>query len=165
MFAVEPIDYKLADLLSIAGATIGIIIAAGVILQMLSTKYTAIFERYRGLAGEYRSNHFSDPRRDSLKNQLSTYRRQIIYLNYSSLCVSLAVITFLVTVGVAGASVMFPQVMALRTVGTVALFAGLALIAVGIGLQVLELIVQRHSIGEEVSDFPDLPSVAEALRK
>src|SRR5438270_10688643 len=75
-----PADYKLADLLGIAGATIGIIIAAGVLLQCFSTRYIAVFERYRALAGEYRGEQVSDPRRGNLRNELVDYRRQIRFL-------------------------------------------------------------------------------------
>lgn len=160
----EMADYKLADVLGIAGATIGIIIAGGVLLQCLSTKYIGVFERYRGLTGEYRTNHFSDPRRGSLRFQIACYRRQIAYLNFASLCVALALVLFLVTVAVAGLSVIFPAAMALRLAGTVTLFGGLLLIGAGVSLLACETMLQRRTTSKEVEDFGDLPSPQEALR-
>jgi hypothetical protein len=47
-------DYKLTDLLSTAGATIGIIIAGTIFLQFVNTKYLELSGRYRELACEYR---------------------------------------------------------------------------------------------------------------
>ena len=90
---MEIADYKLADLLGIAGATIGIIIAAAIFLQCLSTKYVAAFDRYRNLTGEYRANNAGEQRHDSLQNQIQSYRCQTRYLNIASLLVLIAVLS------------------------------------------------------------------------
>src|SRR4051812_3207285 len=80
----QPADYKLSDMLSIAGATIGIIIAGAILMGNVIARYIAIFERYRALTGEYRDNHFSDQRRGGLKNQICNYALQITYLHWGS---------------------------------------------------------------------------------
>jgi len=157
-------DYRLADVLGVAGATIGIMIAAGILLQFLSTRYIAIFERYRGLTGEYRGNHASDARRDSLKNQIAAYGRQIALLNWATQAVTVALLSFVATVIVASLSVIFPQEMGLRAAGTIGLFLGLGLIAFGVALVQVEAMLQRHTLAKETSDFNDLPSVHDALR-
>jgi len=163
MFQVA--DYKLTDLLSTAGATVGIIIAAGILLGNLGAQYVAIVERFRGLASEYRGNNFSDPRRENLQTELSSYRRQILLLNWATMFVALAVVLFLISVATAGLSIVYPEVMAFRTIGTVGLLAGLLLIAVGVALQFVETFVQRQAIHKEVADFSDLPPASEAIRR
>ncbi len=159
------VDYKLSDLLGIAGATIGIIIAGAILLGGLIGQYTALFERYRALTGEYRDNHASDPRRGSLQNQIANYRLQVRFLNIGSLLVSLALLLFLLTVGVASLSVMFPKDLWLRTAGTACLFGGLLLIFLAVTLQGVAIFMSRHAIGKEVADIADVPSAEETLRK
>src|SRR4051794_17592073 len=124
----ELADYKLGDLMGIAGATIGIIIAGGILLQCFTTHYTAVFDRFRTLTGEYRGNDSSDSRRKSLKNQILNYARQIRFINGASICVAVALVLFLITVADASLSVAFPKALVLRSVGTVTLMAGLFLI-------------------------------------
>ena len=160
---MELADYQLADLLSIAGATIGIIIAGGVLLQCMSTKYIGVFDRYRALTTEFRGANLSDQRRGSLKQQIMCYSKQITFLNYASLAVVLAVLCFLVVVATASLSVMFPRTMAFRFIGTAGLFAGLLCNAVGAGLFLFETLLQRATITKELSDFKDLPYFEEAL--
>lgn len=53
-------EYKLTDLLSSAGATIGVIIAGTIFLQFLNTKYDQLAGRYRELTKEYRSGGNGD---------------------------------------------------------------------------------------------------------
>src|SRR4051812_38551634 len=104
-------DYKLSDFLGIAGATVGIIIAGGILMGNMSAQYIAIFERFRTLTSEYRGNNCSDLRRGGLKRQITSYGRQILHLNIASLFVSLAVLAFLATVTVASLSVIYPHVL------------------------------------------------------
>jgi len=161
----EPADFKLSDMLGIAGATIGIIIAGGILLQGYCARYIAVFDRFRTLTGEYRANNFSDARRSSLQNQIANYSRQILFLNSAALGVSLALLLFLVTVGVASLSVIYPKAMVLRLVGSFTLFGGLLLIGFGIFLGVLEMFFERHAVAKEKGDFHDIPSASEAYAK
>src|SRR5579883_1011007 len=119
-------DYKLSDFLGVAGATIGIIIAGGIMMGNLTAKYVAIVERFRGITGEYRRNDANEIRRGSLETQISAYGRQVLLLNYATSFTTLGVFVFLVTVGLASLSVMFPGVLVLRSLGTIGLFLGLA---------------------------------------
>jgi Na+/glutamate symporter len=160
MFAMA--DFKLSDMLGIAGATIGIIIAAGVLLGAVVGRYSGVFERYRGLTGELRANHSSDPRRGSLNLQVNVYRKQIVYLNYGSLCLTLALLCFLLTVGIASLSVMFPEAMVLRSLGALGLFGGLLLIGVAVFLLLLDTLTERPLIVQETSDLDGQPSPEEA---
>ncbi len=107
-------DYKLADMLGIAGATIAIIIAAGVMLQTISTRYISDYERYRSLTSELRGHNGKDVRQERLLQEIVLCRRQILYLNYGSILVTCAVIAFLATVALASLAVAYPQEMFLR---------------------------------------------------
>jgi Na+/glutamate symporter len=158
----EMADYKLSDMLGIAGATIGIIIAGGVLLGAVVGRYSGVFDRYRSLTGELRANDSSDPRRGSLNRQVNVYRKQIVFLNYGSLCLTLALLCFLVTVGIASMSVIFPKAMILRALGTLGLFAGLLLIAVAVFLLMLDTLAERPMIVQETSDLEGQPSPEEA---
>ncbi len=158
-------DYKLSDMLGIAGATIGIIIAGGILLGWLGAKYIDAYTRFRQLTSEHRNNQVSDSRRGSLQDQISSSRRQVALLCYGSLAIILALLAFLVTVGLASLSVIYPKVMVIRTLGTVCLFIGLALIGGGLLLSLAETVVQRMTLGKEVADFSDIPSAQEALSR
>ena len=110
----EMADYKLGDLLGIAGATIGIIIAGGVLLGAISGRYAALFDRFRALTGELRGDKRSDSRRGSLQTQLNSYRSRLSYLNYGSAAVTAALLLFLATVATASLAVMFPKALVFR---------------------------------------------------
>jgi hypothetical protein len=155
-------DYKLADMLGIAGATIGIIIAAGILLGMVNARYTVMFDRYRSLTGELRGHGNHDVRHNRLRRQIVTARRQLAYLSFGSMAIMVAVLTFLGTVAVASLAVIYPKEMVLRTAGTVALFTGLGLIGLGVLLLLLDTLAERPSITYEAGDLDELPSYAEA---
>jgi hypothetical protein len=157
-------DYKLADLIGIAGATIGIIIAAGIMLHCLSTKYVAAFERFRSLTGEYCANSSNEQRHESLRRQIVSYCLQSLFLNLASMLVAGAVLAFLLTVAIAGLSVMYPQYLEFRLLGTISLFSGLGFLGGGTFLILLETYLQRRDINQELHDFHDLPSTEEAAK-
>ncbi len=158
-------DYKLADMLGIAAATIGLIIANGIVMGGVGAKYGAAVDRLRALAAELRGGSGSDGRKASLRNEISNYRRQAFLLNIGFLLMSVALLFFLFTVGMASLSVIFPQELWIRTGGTLTLFSGLVMIAAGTVCQVIEGAVERHDIAKEVADFPDLPAPQTALRR
>lgn len=141
-------DYKLADLFGIAGATIGIIIAAAILLGTVNAKYVVVFDRYRQLATERRDGP-KESRARNIKLELAIYRTRIRQLNLGSLLVQGA----LVAVCVAAASVMFPKQLLLRTGGTAALFAGLTLLLVATVLHMLETWRERSALVHEVADM------------
>ena len=145
-------DYKLADLFGIAGATIGIIIAAAILLGTVNAKYVVVFDRYRQLATERRDGP-KESRTRNIKLELSIYRTRIRQLNLGSLLVQGALVTFIVAVCVAAASVMFPKQLLLRTGGTAALFAGLTLLLVATVLHMLETWRERSALVHEVADM------------
>ncbi len=48
------IDYRLHDLLGVSGATVIFILVGAILQGGFTAKYVHLFERYRGLTGEFR---------------------------------------------------------------------------------------------------------------
>lgn len=148
-------EYKLTDLLSSAGATIGIIIAGTIFLQFLSTKYTELSGRLRELAGEYRSAESKTPRHAPLRTQIQEYRFRLVLLSRASWLGALALLCFLAAVIAGGFSLAYPPVRAIKYVGTLGLLFGLLLMAAAVLLELIESIRARREIYEEVADLDE----------
>lgn len=148
-------DYKLTDLLSTAGATIGIIIAGTIFLQFVNTKYMDLAGRYRELATEYRGVPDEHGRHGPLRTLIQRYRRRLMLLNRASWLAAVALLAFLSAVMVGGLSILYPPVVALRTAGTWGLMGGLLLIAIAVLLNLIETIMARKEIGDEIADLDD----------
>lgn len=153
MFEVS--DYKLTDLLSSAGATIGVIIAGTIFLQFLSSKYMDLADRYRKLTGEYRGRKGEEPRHGPLQLQIRVYCRRLRLINRASWLAGAALLGFLASVLAGGFSMALPAAVAFKYVGTAGLFLGLALIGGAVGLELWESVLARHEIGTEVADLDD----------
>src|SRR5688500_7549329 len=103
-------EYKLTDLLSSAGATIGVIIAGTIFLQFMSTKYLELSSRYRELTKEYRGKAAEEPRHDPLRTQIRIYRCRLRLINRASWLGALALLSFLSAVLSGGLSMAYPAV-------------------------------------------------------
>jgi FtsH-binding integral membrane protein len=148
-------DYKLTDLLSTAGATIGVIIAGTIFLQFLSSKYNELSGRYRDLAGEYRGEKSGQPRYAPLRAQIRLYRRRLVLLNRASWLGAVALLCFLSALLSGWLSLVYPPSRVIKTVGMTGLFLGLLLMAAAVSLDLIERFLARHEIEEEVADLDD----------
>lgn len=151
----EIAEYKLTDLLSSAGATIGVIIAGTIFLQFLSSKFTELGERYRELTQEYRGVSGEQTRHKPLRTQIRNYRHRLVLLNRASWLAAVALLCFLAAVLAGGLSLAFPPIRAFKVVGTAGLGAGLVLVAVAVALELCESVAARREILEEISDLDD----------
>jgi len=151
----EVAEYKLTDLLSSAGATIGVIIAGTIFLQFLSTKYLELSSRYRELTREYRGKHADEPRHGPLRTQIRIYRKRLRLINRASWLGAIALLSFLFAVLAGGFSMAFPPVRAFKAVGTAGLFFGLVFVAAAVCVELYESILARHEVGEEIADLDD----------
>lgn len=147
--------YKLTDLLSSAGATIGIIIAGTIFLQFLSNKSIELSGRYRQLTGEYRGVNNEQNRHAPLRTQIRLYRRRLNLLNWASWTAALALLNFLLAVIAGGTSLLYPPVVAIRTVGTAGLLVGLILIGIAVSIDLVESILSRKELEEEIADLDE----------
>ena len=148
-------DYKLTDLLSTAGATIGIIIAGTIFLQFVNTKYMELAGRYRELAREYRGVPGEHGRHAPLRTLIQRYRQRLVLLNRASWLAAVALLAFLSAVLIGGLSMLFPPVVAFRTAGTGGLMGGLLLILIAVMLNLMESVMARTEIGDEIADLDD----------
>jgi hypothetical protein len=164
MYDFQAADYKLADLLGVAGATVGIIIATGILMGMIVARYRGIFERYHMLGEQLRDEGTKGTRRTELEKEVISHRRQAYCLNTSSMLLAVAVLVFIIVLGLAGLSIVFPQAHILRLTGTVGLFVGLLFITTGILLMLFEMWTERGSISKETEDLQGLPSFDDARK-
>jgi hypothetical protein len=148
-------EYKLTDLLTSSGATIGVIIAGTIFLQFMSTKYTDLCSRYRELTGEYRGRREGEPRHGPLQSQIRMYRRRLMLMNRASCLAAVALLCFLVAVLAGGMSILQPPQRAYKFIGTASLFSGLILIAAAVALGIVETVLSRHELGDEIADLDD----------
>jgi hypothetical protein len=153
LFSVS--DYKLTELLSSAGATIGVIIAGTIFLQFMSTKYSELCSRYRELAGEYRGRQPNEPRHVPLQSEIRLYRRRLRLMNRASGLAAMALMCFLVAVLAGGMSMLYPSLRLYKFIGTAGLFLGLILIAGAVSHELAEIILSRHELGDEIADLDD----------
>jgi len=108
LFALVPSEYKLTDLISSAGATIGVIIAGTIFLQFLSTKYTELFGRYSEMTSEYRGVTGDHVRHRPLQTQIQVYRSRLVFLNRASWLGAVALLCLILTVLAGGFSMVYP---------------------------------------------------------
>lgn len=148
-------DYKLTDLLSAAGATIGVIISGTIFLQFLSTKYMELASRYRELTQEYRGGGVGETRHGLLQRELSLYRRRLSMMNWGSWLAAVSLLFFLSAVLSGGFSMVYSSVAAFKVLGTVGLFLGLVIMGVAVLLELIESFLGRHEVRHEAADLDD----------
>jgi hypothetical protein len=149
-------DFKLAELLSSAGATIGIIIAATIFLQMVHSRSTDLLQRYRTSTGEYRTKQASNERRTPLEVQIRMFRLRLRLIDSARWLAIVAVPAMVVAVLRGGVENLFSSAWLVKVVGAGAIAAGLLLIGSALLLHLMESIYGRHEIGREADDLSAL---------
>lgn len=148
-------EYKLTDLLSSAGATIGVIIAGTIFLQFVSNKYSELAGRYRELTREYRGSSDGDCRHNLLQTQIRSYRRRLWLLNRGSRVASVALTCFVLAVLAGGLSMAYPPVRVFKWIGSWALGLGLALVGMAVLMHWAESVLAWREVGHEIGDLDD----------
>lgn len=148
-------DYKLTDLLGSAGAAIGIIIAGTIFRQYLSMKYMELAGRLRELAADYRGRGDQEPRYQPLQCLIRLYGHRLFLLQWASTIGAVALLCLLTAVFTGALSLIAPASRLNKIVGTASLLLGLLLMAVAVGLELLETIGARREINNEVADLDD----------
>jgi hypothetical protein len=150
-------DFKLTDVVGAATATVALVIGSSIFLQILANKSTAIFERYRGLTGEYRAEQQNPERRNSLEDQITLYYWRCRLVRHATTALIIAVVAFVITIVVASFAVIFPNSVLLKVGGTALLVFGLVCVAIGAAFEFRENQLLGVAIGSELEDFPNLP--------
>jgi hypothetical protein len=83
------------------------------------------------------------------------YRRRLVLLNRASWLAAVALLCLLSAVLAGCLSLVYPPLWAIKAVGTTGLFFGLLLMAAAVSLDLIERILARHEIEEEVADLDD----------
>jgi amino acid transporter len=148
-------DFKLTDLLSSAGSTIGIIIASTLFLQFLSAKYGEVGGRYRALTSEYRGRQPVESRHGLLQPQIRTHRRRLRLIIWASWLAAVALLCFILSILAGGFSMAFPDTRAFLWSGTTTLLLGLVLIAIAVFLELVESVQAPQELAEEAGDLDD----------
>ena len=76
-------------------------------------------------------------------------------LNRASWLAAVALLSLLAAVLIGGLSMLYPPVVAFKNAGTFTLMAGLFLIAVAVFLNLMESVMARTEIGDEIADIDD----------
>jgi len=134
-------------------------LSGGVIfLQFLSSKYLELLSRYRELTKEYRKGGAGHR---LLQPQIRAYRSRLRLNMVGSWLACLAVFSFITAVIMGGVSMVFLSAAAADAVGTVTLFFGLLLIGVSVLLELVENILSRRELAEEVEDLDEPAKTAD----
>lgn len=164
----RPTLHSMFDLEKVAGAavsTAGLVIAASIFAQMLATKFIASFERFRALAGELRSRNGSGARLDSLRHQVSLYRRRCHHLRRASFLMMATELSFIITIVAAAVTVAFKGPTAVAIIGAITMVTGFACFAAATVLDTIENHMSRRAIETELHDLNDLDPAGQRLHE
>ncbi|MBX9677256.1 MAG: DUF2721 domain-containing protein [Gemmataceae bacterium] len=148
-------EFKLTDLLSGAGATIGVIIAGVIFLQFLSSKYNELLNRYHTLTSDYRKGGAAETRHGILQSQIRLFRLRMRLINWASWIAAGAVNFFIIAVIAGGMSMVFPEAGIVKWIGACGLFLGLIAIAAAVFVKLYESVLARHDGNDEAGDLDD----------
>lgn len=149
------LQWKVVDLMGVAGATIGVIIANAIFLSSFIAKYVPVVDRYRALCQELRGGKPSDERQDLLREEIRCHQDRIGRLRrgHTLLCISL--FCFLFAVAGASLGVIFPTVIFIKVLCAVTLFLGLGLMGGATMLALRENLASRREVESELADLVD----------
>jgi hypothetical protein len=150
------VKFQVVDLMGVAGATIGVIIANAILLSTLSANYVAIAGSYHAFSSEYRSGGFSEQRGTSLREQICLYKKRIDCARRGCSILCVALLVFLIAVSCASLGVIFPAVVAIKILCALTLFLGLFLMGCAAALMLMETQLSQRSIASETTDLGGL---------
>jgi hypothetical protein len=148
----------IGKIVSVASAPVSLVIATSIFLHMLTSRYEAIYDRLRDLTDEYRKGAKDDQRRTSLREQISLYARRIRVTQAASRWLSIAVISFLVTVAASAFNIVYPSSFAVRLTGMFTLAFGIFLLTLSVVFELYEDHLTQTTLRTELSEFPEIPN-------
>ena len=148
-------NFELKDIVDTAGATVGLVIATSIFMQLLTTKAIALFDRYRELTMEYRSTQEKPQRNENLRAQIGLYRRRCHLIQMALASLAYAEFIFLATILLSSASLIFKQATWLKIAGSLCMLAGLLAIGLGVLFELKENFRGRDAIESETADLSE----------
>ena len=150
-------------LVGAASAPVALIIASSIFLGNLGAKYTSTMAVFRDLATQYRKAEERNSKRGrSLQRQVALYSGALRSLMRATFWLTLSIQSFIVTVVMTSAGVIFPQVHALVWVTGGFGLCGLMLLAYSVFIELSENHRTKQCISLEIVDFPELPDAEES---
>lgn len=135
-------------------APVGLIMTTAILLSGYTSKYSSISDQLHKLAAEYRAESGATPRGENIREQLRLYHRRITAMWAASTLLSLALLSFIVTVLIVLFSIRATH---LGPVGVGTLLLGLVFVAAGVGLELYEISLARLTVAGELSDIFEGP--------
>jgi Protein of unknown function (DUF2721) len=145
-------DVDLPQLASVAGATVGLVIATAILLSWLTARYTPNFDKYRALCREFRDGPEGE-RRNGVRDQIVLFQRRLHLINWGSSVLCVALLCSLVGIVCSTLSTMFHGKPAVIVIGLSGLFLAFVLFAIAIILVLLENRFDLRTIAHETQDL------------
>jgi hypothetical protein len=135
--------------ISAAVTPVVMISANAILISAISSKHQSMSDRLRSLTAEWRNTATPVPRRDAIAAQLRLFDQRLRWVTWSHIVLYIAAACFIVMVIVIAMS---PALESLSGASLGLLIAGVALMFVGILLELLDLARARATVGLEVKD-------------
>lgn len=146
---VAAVSPQLTNLISAAVAPAALITSCAILLSGYTGKHSSLASQVRGLTAEARQPDTAPERADAIRRQLGLFRRRVSLVWSATVCLSIALLLFLLTVLL----VIFVERQArLGVVGAVTLVAGLGCITLAVWLDLSEIVLARRTMAEEFAD-------------
>lgn len=149
-------DINIKDAAQNANGTATLFLATSFFLQIVSTRFTAIFDRYHMIAGDYRDRELSEERRTALRDQIKAYRERSRALKLAGqwlltaeFFLIVAILSVLWASGVESLKFLRPIFIVSSSIALVFLFAGAV-------CAYKENALAGHGIDDEIKDLKDL---------
>jgi hypothetical protein len=147
---------QLSDVLKAIGPNASIVFAAWIFMGFPQQRYDAAIDRYRAAVGDYRSEAHDDSREAHLKDQLLEYRYRCRLMAWSTM-VGLVSAMLLIAALIFGAmDVIFPRNAVITGAGIASSMIGFLLVIVAAFIVLMEGLVVRRQVDDELTDVPDL---------
>jgi hypothetical protein len=149
-------DFDLKDLLQAIGPTASLIFAAWIFLTFLQARYTAAYERYRALIAELRTRQEQDKRRDSLRDQILTYKRRCEQMRLATNIGVTSAILLIIALICAALGTMYDTISAWKYLTACCAIAGLLLVICAAVCVLVENFGLQRLLESDLSDIPEL---------
>jgi|SRR3954447_16310825 len=140
----------LAKFVGAASAPVALIISTSIFLSNLTAKYIPAFSRLRSMTEEIRNDPEHPDRVHSLTEQIDLYKVRIKWLLRAVFYLALAILCFINTVAFTSISMFYPKEAIYMIVTIGSMFAGLALLALAVVIEMWENHLANGALASEL---------------
>ena len=149
-------NFDLAKVLTTVGPAASIIFAAWIFVAFLQTRYDAAVERYRDLVEKFRTPDLSQSRKANMRDEILHYKRRCELMNKATGCGLVSAILLISTMIFGGLSIVFQDQSFLKLLSMGTAMVGLLLVIAGAVIVIMEGMIIRRQIHDELLDIPEL---------